>query len=114
MTRVRAPWTSDEIATLRRLWRPAINADPAKLDWAAVERIGKRIGRPVGAVYQRARDLGLLGERKSRGHAGAGALKSVARLRVLTPEHRNGLISAAAAGTDASRVPPLVDFRGER
>lgn len=38
--------------------------------------------------------------------------RSIARIHVrhLTPEHRNGLLSAAAQ--PANRVPPLVDFTG--
>lgn len=111
MTTIRRPWTPHDIAELRRLWKPGINADPLKLDWKTVEAIGQKLGRPPGAVYQRARDLGLLGERIKRHGTGAAAVAAARSLNKIPPEHRNGLLSAA--NEPANRVPPLTDFLGQ-
>lgn len=108
----RRPWTDQQRDLLRRLWNPSINADPAALNWKAIEAISKKLYRPSGAIYQQARSLGLLGEKSRRHGNGARAVREARALNRLPPEHRNGLLSAASE--PSSRVPPLTDFLGQK
>jgi len=83
MTKPRHIWSQEEKDALRRLWSPAISRNPKKLDWSAVQAIADKIGRPVMAVYYRARDMGLVGSVNGRAAAGAKALAAAKAMQGL-------------------------------